>query len=416
MSAYLSIFELSAHAMAVLVSVVVLSSVVSKSTVAARSVLLSTGMWLAPIFYSLYVVTYEVTFEIVLAFLFEILVLIIWIKIFSNLYFLVNDRSGYQVIGFVRLLKYGIAIQIAIGVFLFAQAGIGLFSAGSRIEYLEESRINLYFTYASILVAGVSVPIAAAIVSYKKKWDNWVIVYIALVMALSILSGSKGGAILLLIGLISYIRLPSFIYYLKLLRFPLIIGVVFIFGTIYFVSNFLQIEPGEMVSLMFSRLFLVNDGRALAIDFAQQLNQANVSLFQESFRAIASAIGSPPINIPLGQLLYQQAFSTETFTGANTSSTALLIAYGGGVEKVLFFIILASMAICIYVVANSRGKNKVLRLSIAVVLLNLLSQDFLAFQVTINLLIAIVAFLFVLKAFNKLFKSDKSKLLIGVDP
>ena len=390
MSAYTSIFELSNYVLATLASVLLISIAVFRSSTVARSILISPGMWLAPIFYLVYLVASQKKLpEIFASLVFEVTVLYFWLLLVSRLIICTNTRGRIELPTLTKWLKIGVGIQIIIAMYLVLQDGMGLFSEGSRIEYLADSRVNLYLTYASGLTVAVQIPIAAAIISYREKWDAWALVYVVLTMVLSIISGSKGAGLLVIIALISYVRLLSFKKYLKLMVIPIIFGMAFLQMTVFYVGKFLQIEQHQMLELVYSRIFLINDGRALAIDFENQISRGNVSLFQESFRAIASALGNAPINMPLGQLLYSEAFATEGLLGANTSASALLIAYGDATEKTVFFILLLLFILAIYWVACLKGKYLIVRLGIGSLLLNLLTQDFLAFQVTTNLLLLI---------------------------
>jgi hypothetical protein len=371
-------------------------------------------MWLAPLFYFTYLTVHQTAWPaIVISLFFEITALVFWLQLVSKLIACVNARECIDLPRLTLWLKLGIGVQIAIAAYLFLQDGFGLLAEGSRIEYLADSRLNLYLTYLGALNVAVQISVVAAIISYKNKWDAWALSYIILMMILSIISGSKGSGLLIVIALVCYVRLPSFKNYLRLLMVPIIFGTIFVLTTVIYVGNFLQIESDQMISLMISRFLLVNDGRALAIDFANQLNQSNISLFQESFRAIASAAGSPPINIPLGQLLYSEAFSTVGLLGANTSATALLIAYGGGIEKILFLITLLIFACIIYRVFRRKGKYSVVRLPIGLLLLNLLTQDFMAFQVTTNILMAIAFAIYLFKLAARALNIANSKFYTG---
>ncbi|MGB6305961.1 MAG: hypothetical protein WBF45_19590 [Acidobacteriaceae bacterium] len=240
------------------------------------------------------------------------------------------------------------------------------------------------------------IPIMAAILNREKRWSAIIVFYLAIESVLSILSGSKGGSVLMLIAVLSLLQFQSAREYLALLRIPIIVITTIVGSTIYYVGKFLHLDPVEMMALMGSRFFLANDARALAIDYAGHLDQASTSLFRESFRFYASLLGLPPVNPPLGQLLYTQAFSTEGLTGANTSATALLIAYGGDFERVLFAFGLSLVAITLWLLIRRRNEYQLAIAAVGISLLALLSQDFLAFQVTINVLalLCILAFVF----------------------
>lgn len=391
MSAYLSIFEFQFHLLGILAIVALVASAAFRSTFILRTMLISTGMWFAPAFYLLFIVSQEAfESEIVAGFFLEALILVIWLKLVSRLMRCVNDSRVHQIQQLTRWLKTAIAFQLGLTMYLLTQEGMGLFSTGSRIEYLEASRVNLYLTYAGLLVSGISVPVAAAIVSRKRSWDRWTTAFVGMAMVSSLIAGSKGSGLLLLTALLCYVHLPGPRAYFKVLRIPLFIGIVFISTTVVVVGDYLDLEPEEMASLMAARFFLANDGRALSIDLASQLDETGTSLMRESFRSYSSLFGSPPKNIPLGQLQYQKAFSTQGLSGANSSATALLIAYGTSVEKALFAIFIVLAALLIYHLACVQGGYLIIRLGIGATLLSLLTQDFLAFQVVLNLLLAAV--------------------------
>jgi hypothetical protein len=231
------------------------------------------------------------------------------------------------------------------------------------------------------------IPIIATIVNHQKRWSSLIVYYLATEAILSLLSGSKGESVLMLTALFSLLQLQSNGEYVKLLRFPLAAVAALVGSTIYYVGRFLRLDPTQMVSIMGSRMFLANDARALAIDYSGHLNQGSTSLFRESFRFFGSLLGLAPVNPPLGQLLYMQAFSTVGMLGANTSATALLIAYGSDFERVLFAACLSSIASLILLLIRRHNKYPIATAAIGIYLLSLLSQDFLAFQVTVNILI-----------------------------
>lgn len=407
MTAYLSIFEGQSYALVMLVVAISCSLVVFRSSLILRTVIMTPGMWLAPIFYCLYIAIWNFASpEIFGALIIELVILFTWLFVVRRLLKTIADQQSAELVQLRGWLKVGVFTQIIIGVVLFGQGGVGIFSEGSRIEYIADSRINLYLTYISGLISGMLVPIAASVVSVRRKWDGWVLLYIILNLLLSVISGSKGAGLIQLIVLVCFINISDRNTYFDLVKTPMILGSIFIFATVFVVGDFLNIEPWEMINLMFSRVFLVNDGRALAIDFASSLNRHSISLFQESFRGLATLTGHTPTNVALGQLLYTLAFSTEGLTGANTSCTALLIAYGSEVEKVVYIIFIILIAFFLVWFACLGGKYSILRLALVSILLNLLSQDFLAFQVTFNIVCAIFPFCYLAVNARRLLRSS----------
>jgi hypothetical protein len=319
----------------------------------------------------------------------EIIFFIVYLALFSQLLAIVDGKNNFDLVRIKRWLTVCFCLKIAFSVPLLFQSGYGLFSSGSRIEYLNGSSLNVYITYASSMIDAAAIPLCAIILNRQKRWNGIVVLYLLVSAALSLIGGSKGGGILEFLALCSLLRLERIRDYVRLLRFPAIAMVTFFGLTIYYVGSFLTLNPTKIVSLMFSRIFLSNDARALAIDYSGYLNQDSTSLFAESFRFWSSLIGLPPANPPLGMLLYTEAFSTHGFVGANTSSTALLIAYGGDIERIFFSIGLVLSAVGIFLVARTSAQYKIVTLPIGIFLILLLSQDFSAFQVTINLIIMV---------------------------
>jgi hypothetical protein len=390
LTAYNLIFTTIPYVVAIIVGIVFAAVFLFKSSLVIRSILFSFGFWLSPLFYIMYLVfTRTFSAQVVIALLLEILFFILYLKSLSILLTVVTPLQSPTLPTLKRWLKAGLLLSIFLVVPLIFHAGYGLFSHGSRIQYLADSRLNLYLTYTSSLTTAIMIPIVAAILNREKRWSAIVVFYLATEAVLSVLSGSKGGSALAFVAVLSLLQYRNTREYLKLLRIPVVIITTIVGSTIYYVGGFLHLEPVQMIRLMGSRFFLTNDARALSIDFAGHLNQESTSLFRESFRFYASFLGLSPINPPLGQLLYTQAFSSEGLVGANTSATALLIAYGGDIERVLFAIGLSLAAISIWLLIRYRNKYQIVSAAAGISLLSLLSQDFLAFQVTINIVLLV---------------------------
>lgn len=385
LTAYQSIFEGIPYITTVLAGIIMLSLIVQKNSCIARSILFSFGFWLAPLFYITYIALgHQTSSEIVAALFVECIILITYYALFSFLLATVSNTESLNIDRLIRWLKFGTAIVIGLHLPLVFSGGFGIFSSGPRNEYLGNSRWYLYCAYASLLTQAIIVPIIAAILNHEKQWNKLVVVYLAIVSSLSILTGSKGGGILSIFAILSLLRFQTTKDYVRLLRFPFMAIIAFLSATIYIVGNFLSLEPSQMISLMFARIYINNDARALAIDLG---DPRNGSLFRESFRSLSTLFGYPPDYPALGQNLYTQAFHTNGFIGANSSATALLIAYGSTVERVLFSFLLCTIAASVYLFARGRNSYSIVKLAIGINVLSMLSQDFLAFQLIGNLLI-----------------------------
>ena len=390
MSAYNTIFYGIPYISCILVGIGVLSFVLQKPAILARSIGFSFQFWLAPLFYFSYVAIGQRTSAVVvIAACLELLFLAVYQVLFRRLFVAVTANSPQHLSRMLIYVKVGTWILVALLVPIFLQSGVGIFSNGSRLDFLVGSRWNVYLVYASMLVQVVLPPVAAVIVNVEKRWPSPVVVYLVVISAISVLSGSKGGVILTLLAIISLLKFDRRRDYFRVLLVPICAAASLFSITLYFVGQFLSLNPLEMASLMFSRIFLNNDCRALAIDWSGYLGDSGSSLFGEAFRLYATLLGNAPRYPPLGQLLYSLQFGTVGLIGANTSSTALLVAYGSDLEKLFFTILLVGAALVIGLLADIRGRADVPRLALCISLLGLLSQDFFAFQIDMNILILI---------------------------
>jgi hypothetical protein len=392
MTAYESIFYGMPYVSCMVAGVVLLSLVLQKNAIVARSVAFSFQFWIVPFFYLTYMaLAQRISASLVVALCLELLFLAVYQVLFRRLFAVVTAITPQQLPQMLNYLRVGIWFILILSVPLYLQSGVGIFSSGSRNEFLQGSRLNLYLVYASALVQCAMTPIVAAIVNTEKRWRASVILYLVLISLLSVLSASKGGVVLTMFAIASLLKFDRPRDSLRVLLIPVCAVATLFTSTVFIVGKFLSLKPWDMVSLMFSRLFLANDGRALAIDWSGYLGHDSASLFRESFRLIATLIGNAPQYPPLGEFLYTLRFGTVGIVGANTSCTALLIAYGSDLEKIFFAFLLAGAALGTALLADISKHGKLPKLAVGIGLLSLLSQDFLAFQVWINILVLMCA-------------------------
>jgi hypothetical protein len=398
LTAYQSIFQEIPYIVLVIAMISLISLVFQEVSSIARSVLFSFGFWLAPQFYLTYVVlAHQLSMEILLALLVELTIFVCFQMLFSRLLAIVSDSNSIDIDLMIRWLKAGIIIVIILTSPLLFAGNFGIFSDASRNDYLTDSRWSLYSVYASVLTQAAMIPVVASVLNREKRWNKIVIFYLATISTFLLLGGSKGGGILSFIAISSLVRLSSVKEYLKFFRVPFLAVAALLILSVFLLGRFLALDPSQMISLMLARIFLNNDARALAIDFSGSLNWHSVSLFRESFRSYATLIGDAPAYPPLGQYLYMRAFRSNGFVGANTSSTALMILFGNEAEKVIFSLGICVIAFGIYLFARMRGRYSIVRLGVGISLLSLLSQDFLAFQLVVNIMILIAILLIVVR-------------------
>lgn len=404
-SAYEAIFYGLPYVSCILAGVAILSLFLQKQAIVARSIGFAFQLWIAPLFYFTYMAIVQGTPGVVIvALCVELIFLAVYLVLFGRLFEAVTTISPQHLPKMLRYIRLGTWSIALLTVPLLFQSGVGIFSSGSRNEYLAGSRMNIYLVYASALVQCAMIPIVAAIINIEKRWRRSVILYLVLISALSVLSASKGGVVLTLLAIASLLKFEHRRHAFRVLFVPVCSAGALIAITVLFVGQFLALEPLQMISLMFNRLFISNDGRALAIDWSGYMGYGTASLFRESFRLYASLLGYAPQYPPIGQLLYALRFGTEGFVGANASSTALLITYGSDWEKVLFALLLAGAAVVIAILADIPGRGSIPRLAIGIGLLSLLSQDFLAFQIWMNILVFLCAVIVVMAILIKVLR------------
>jgi hypothetical protein len=323
--------------------------------------------------------------------LFEFVVLCLFFLFFRKLYRTsaqISDRDS------ARLLRVSLVLQAALAWPVITAEGFGIFSEGSRIGYLSGSASAKYFTYLALLVAAMQAPLIAQRISAKGRPGLAGATAIGLAFALSLLAGSKGGALLWLLSILALVdyrrtQMSSF----KIVLAAGGIGALVVTSSIA-VADLLGITLGEFFDLALSRFFLNNDARALAFDQRHMTTAADGSLLVESFRSLANLFGLPPRNPPLGILLYEELSGLETGNGANSSLMALIIYYSApgyaalpAVVALWGVAVLAMFFEALQRTLRSNGARAAI-LAFALTSLQQLSQDFLAFQVLMPLVVA----------------------------
>jgi hypothetical protein len=292
----------------------------------------------------------------------------------------------------VKALGWTMVVQIACTAPLVAMGGFGIFSDESRIGYLYTGSLPKYFTYASFLAATVQAALLAALVSASGRLGSWGWGVILLNFAISVTSGSKGAVFLWLVAIASMIdyrraRIPAY----KLFG-ALALGTGGLLVSSLAIAHFLDLDLDVFLSLALNRFFLNNDARALAFDL-RNWHSASGSMFSESFRSLGNLFGLPPRNDPLGVLLYSEAFATVNGNGANASFMALGTYYFPAgyafVPALLGMLGTLGLALLAGVTAGPphRAVQRVINHSIWLTCLVNYTQDFLAFQVLLPLVI-----------------------------
>jgi len=388
MTAYQSIFSGIPYIVCTIAVIGVFNLAIPGKRILIRSIFFAPQIWIIAPFYFLYTIFTEyLSSDVLVAGYLEICFFIIYIMLFKRLYLAVSQAPPSSLNKMLYLLKLGMVLLCFLSVPIYFQGGVGIFSEGGRIDFLIGSRLNLYIVYANVLLSAIMVPIIATIVSIQKRWNGLVLLYVLLITISSILSASKGAVVITMMSIISLLHFERTKDYFRLLCIPICCLLVMTSMTVYFVGEFLSLNTPKMLTLMFNRLFIVNDGRALALDWSQYLDSRGNSVFKESFRNFARLIFGEPKHPVLGQILYSLQFGTTGLVGANTSSTALFIAYGNEIEKSFFAVALLGLLIVIFLLSVYIKYKNTFVLATGILLVTFLSQDFLAFQLVTNLLI-----------------------------
>lgn len=335
--------------------------------------------------------------DLIAGLLFETTVLAIFFQLFKRLkQYLIFIRAGEA----AQLLKWTIALKLLIVLPTVTASGFGIFSDGSRIDYLYANSWAKYFTYAGSMITTVQAVFLASLITTRGYLGalGWAVITIN--FSLSVVAGSKGGVFLWLLAVVSLIdygraRIPTYKIILALL-----IGTSAVLLSSLIVAQFFGVELGDFFRLASSRFFLVNDARALALDLRTQ-QSSSLSFFSEAFRSLGNMLGMPPQNDPLGVVLYSEGLSVTNGNGANTSFMALATYYFpigfallpaiAGMLGAVFLALIGRLSVKIF----SSPVRRTVIISIWMACLGNYSQDFLAFQVLLPLAVLFIFFILI---------------------
>jgi hypothetical protein len=289
-----------------------------------------------------------------------------------------------------RVLKWSVILQLLISYPNMSAVGFGLFSEGTRIDYLSASSMAKYYTYAGLLIISVQAVFLASLVMNRSYLGilGWSI--IAINFTLSVLAGSKGAAFLWLLSIASLIEYKhTNIRIYKVIPW-LVVGISAASISSIIIADFLKLDIFQFIDLVASRFFLTNDARALSLDL-RTAQTIELSLFSEAFRSLGNLFGLPPKNAPLGVILYSEGLLITDGSGANASFMALATYYfpiGYSLIPALLGILGLVIFFGVARISTKLLVRPTLRLVAASIWLASLlsySQDFLAFQIVFPL-------------------------------
>ena len=319
--------------------------------------------------------------------LFEAAILLVFFRLLKALTTSMARSREAEAMAFLRVTS---VMQLLLAIPVIGSEGFGIFSGGSRLDYLYEGASAKYFTYASILVSLVQAAFLAHRISARGNpgWLGGAIMLTS--FGLSIVSGSKGGSFLWIVSALALVDYRRARIRTRVVVATIAAGCVALLVTANVIAGFLDITIDEFFELSVSRFFLTNDARALAFDLRNSLT-SNVGVLPESFRSLATLFGSPPANPPLGVELFGALFGELSGNGANGSLMALIEYYvpaGYALAPVLVAVVgVALLYIGFRAIRRAliRPSSRVVVSVLALFSISQLSQDFLAFQVVMPL-------------------------------
>lgn len=326
-------------------------------------------------------------FDLAAGLLFEFFVLVGFTKLFCDLLKLGGDVDDRAVEHWLRL---SLLFQLLVALPVVTIEGFGIFSDGSRIAFLENNGAAKYLVYAGILIFAVQAGLVAQRLSTGRALGATGYAVVVSVFAISTLSGSKG---LIFLWLASTLSLIDY-RHLRIRLVPVIAGLITVAAafvvTANIMSEMLGISGIEFAELAVGRVFLNNDARALAFDYGGTTQQFS-ELFSASFRFLSMRLGHEPTDPPLGILMHERLFSSSTGTGANASLIALITYYSmQGFALIPTLIACLGLALVYASVVGFRCMvfgpiRKRAVTIIGLILVQMFSQDFLAFQLLVPL-------------------------------
>jgi hypothetical protein len=343
--------------------------------------------------------THPNSLDLASALIFEFVFLIVFYKVLALVFL---EMSKVDEDDAVKVLKWAMLLHLLTVLPNIGAAGFGIFSQGSRIDYLFDNRFAKYLTYGGIIISIIEATFLARLLSIQGKISSISIFVFSLNFTLSVLSGSKGAVFLWIAALLSLIDYRSFRFDIFRILILSAVGLASLYFSALIVANFSNLDLAEFFDLAISRFFLYNDARALALDL-RPIYYVDSALFSESFRSLAGLFGAAPQNEPLGILLYRQAFFTDGVSGANASLMALVVYYTAPGYSILPILIATSGLFLVFYVSKKSliffqdAKSRLIVITFWTGAIMNYSQDFLAFQVFVIITLALIIFLFIIR-------------------
>jgi len=334
------------------------------------------------------------------AFAFEFVVLVLLARLVIDL---MDQVRRIDATTARRALAWTLAGQLALAWPLVGTEGFGIFSEGSRIEYLFAGSGGKYLTYGSLLLGAVQAALLACRLSAGARPRLLDYTVLGVAFSLSLLSGSKGAFFLWLLtvfALVDYRRAQLRVRTVVLGLAALLAAFLAMAEVLRGILGFTQ---AEFVELVLNRFLLSNDARALALELRSIVGPDAV-FWEEAFRSLASLFGTRPVHPPLGVHLFDLYFGDSAGSGANASLMALILFTTAPGDAALPALVAAGAVFVLFLGVKQAARmmpSRLLRLVVTTagaLTLPIMSQDFLAFQVVMPLIVVSVGLLYLIHA------------------
>ncbi len=338
----------------------------------------------------------------------EIELALLFIVIFLLRDLIFRIKSSIRDFASNRILIKLLIISTSVSLYLFVSnpERFGIFSEGSRIDYLSNGSLPLLLTYLSaVFQTALVIVIGSRIYTRKFCWLD--IVALMLAFVTSLLSGSKGAIFLAILnmgvlawGLGYSFRRVSLTLKLLVLTF----SITAVGAYLFFMAKFLNFTFEQSINLALSRFVLTADARALASDSSIHsvlMSNTHGTLLAEIFKGFSRKLGVVVSEMPLGVAQYAAAYNIDSFVGANAGLSSFILSYYDSYADLLaivfcvFFATVIISAAYMTLNASRRPFERLISLSFLFTILLTFVQDYQAFVQLAYLLFAwmIITFL-----------------------
>ncbi len=317
---------------------------------------------------------------------------------------LVKIKQNIHLYSSSNILIKLLCISNVIVIYLIASnpTSMGIFSEGSRIDYLSSGTLPLLLTYLSMVIqTSIMVSIGARVYVGKLSKLDFFAIFSSFVG--SLLAGSKGAIFLSIVYMIviAWGLGHHFSRWLKILVPLVALPLVGVYT--FILTQFLNTTFIQNINMAISRFVLSADGRALASDYQIRdalMENIHGSLLSEIFKAFAPRLGFIVSDIPLGVAQYAAAFNIQAYVGANAGISSLILSYYDNYMDIFSIFICLLFTIIVIAVGyltlrESRTPFQQL-MTIAFIITSLLTfvQDYHAFELTAALLFLWTVYIF----------------------